>query len=800
MVVPPAADVSTTALPLRDGKDGLETEEGTDRLIEDTSGSHLFEDGDETTLARAIIPAKAAAINTIQPQWSDSSSNEYEDDTFPGPLSQAGLGGRLVSAETVKTGNVLSSSSSTSSANRSSTRSLARSSARSLSDLTSNPRSSAHSSLTTVQSSSGSRERAQPPLPPGMSPQPSQSTLQSTGTSMRSLRLRQYLSKEGWEDAEEGWEDADIHSPSGLSSLRSSLSTVHSSFSTQHNHPHGASFSSLNRYEAHDLNNGNFHFTPIVDVVPEGDKLSLRDIPLTDLVQQAQQDLRHGQDKDPERKNRTPHDTTDATIDDKRCDVSQHAHSVPMGSRHSITTIDTTMPQDMSTHHTAMDVSPELLTTALAAERIEFIFSDSEFGKLPVDFPRFDASELVTGKHLGTGGFSDVEEIEKIQHEAVLKEEKDCGTDTVTVTRQSTQPTEVSSGSFLPADKVADRAQLQSQSREFVSSRCRNQWGESRYALKRLRQDIQQDHSRAWTGMVDLVVETRILLHMNHPHIIKLRAVAQGDPLRPDYFLVLDRLVETLKTRLDKWKVKRKKKPLLLRPFARKSKEERELWEERLMYAHDLTSALEHMHNHRIIHRDIKPENIGFDLRNDIKVFDFGLSRQIKSTADYYLLSMMTGSLRYMAPEVALGMRYNQCCDVYSFSILLWEMLSLKRPYNDFPSADTLIQRVFEENERPKLPRKWPASLKEALVAGWHADPLQRVGISYLGSMIRKEIAPSNDDDLNPSGRQRRRSTKVYDFKGEKHPVVPSKDASRLGISKAMMDEIVADLSLDLTE
>lgn len=156
-----------------------------------------------------------------------------------------------------------------------------------------------------------------------------------------------------------------------------------------------------------------------------------------------------------------------------------------------------------------------------------------------------------------------------------------------------------------------------SKSRDFVSTRCITRMGETRYALKQSRADIRKDPVKSWTAMVDLVVETLILTKLIHPHIIKLRAVAKGNPLRTEHFILLDKMSETLASRMDRWKIRLKKKPLLLRAFEKKNETNElkvALWEERMTYAHDLTSALEYIHSHRVIHRDLKPENIGFDL------------------------------------------------------------------------------------------------------------------------------------------------------------------------------------------
>jgi serine/threonine protein kinase len=71
--------------------------------------------------------------------------------------------------------------------------------------------------------------------------------------------------------------------------------------------------------------------------------------------------------------------------------------------------------------------------------------------------------------------------------------------------------------------------------------------------------------------------------------------------------------------------------------------------------------------------------------RDDIKIFDFGLAKEltegVRNTDGTYNLTEMTGSPRYMAPEVANAKPYNATCDSYSFAILLWEMVSLQVPY-----------------------------------------------------------------------------------------------------------------------
>lgn len=103
------------------------------------------------------------------------------------------------------------------------------------------------------------------------------------------------------------------------------------------------------------------------------------------------------------------------------------------------------------------------------------------------------------------------------------------------------------------------------------------------------------------------------------------------------------------------------------------------------------------------MYRDLKPENIGFDIRGDVKIFDFGLCKSLdhkKKAKGYgYHLTARTGSTPYMAPEVCKGEPYDKEADVFSFAILMWEILSLNWAFNGF-SRKEFYQRVALQHER----------------------------------------------------------------------------------------------------
>jgi serine/threonine protein kinase len=121
----------------------------------------------------------------------------------------------------------------------------------------------------------------------------------------------------------------------------------------------------------------------------------------------------------------------------------------------------------------------------------------------------------------------------------------------------------------------------------------------------------------------------------------------------------------------------------------------------------------------------------------------------------------MTGSLRYMAPEVGLGTPYNEKCDVYSYSIVLWEMLSLSgKAHRHITDESLFCEKVFVENVRPSLNRKWSICLQDLLQAGWDKDPVRRPAMIHIRKTLLAEIQTSFlfEHDLT----QRCRSTFLY--------------------------------------
>eukprot|EP00934_Nitzschia_sp_Nitz4_P001101 Nitzschia sp. Nitz4//scaffold604_size2488//315//1590//NITZ4_009292-RA/size2488-augustus-gene-0.4-mRNA-1//-1//CDS//3329555507//1101//frame0 len=271
------------------------------------------------------------------------------------------------------------------------------------------------------------------------------------------------------------------------------------------------------------------------------------------------------------------------------------------------------------------------------------------------------------------------------------------------------------------------------------------------FALKFLSASAAGTDEEFMNAVLDNAKEARVLGALNHPHIIKIRAMPACGMFSDKSFLLLDRLEDTLKQRIQVWKRDLKR----LSGFAGKVLGGRHAtaksitaWDERLAHMIDLAGALEYMHSLRVIHRDLKSDNVGFTRNNKIQLFDFGLARQLpeesSSENGLFKLTGHCGSPLYMSPEIAMRKPYNAKCDVYSFSILVWETLTLDSPF-DNPSLGFLQKHVWQgELKRPKLGRTWNDELKKSITAAWSPNIADRPDMAQFVLQLRRQPSLQN--------------------------------------------------------
>lgn len=309
--------------------------------------------------------------------------------------------------------------------------------------------------------------------------------------------------------------------------------------------------------------------------------------------------------------------------------------------------------------------------------------------------PTFLFNEFDIGRFLGRGGFYDVFEIRRITLSSMKRPAME--------------------------EESKETLQYQENQRQFLSANCqqgmirppKKKKGAPRpsdgyYAIKCIRKIVVQNEAKYITAVKDSVTEVFLLASLDHSYILKIRGTVTMNAESPHpvtgqdagYLIIMDRLFGTLTEKFEEW---RDESHSLCFRFGNRRKE---LLLKKLKLAFELSQALKYLHQINIMYRDIKQDNIGFDVRGAVKVFDFGLAKElrehIKSEDGLYKLSM-AGTLRYMSPEILRGERYNMTVDVYSYGVLMWEIFSLKKAFEGWPYAKLLTHAKGHEADLDRI-------------------------------------------------------------------------------------------------
>ncbi|KAM8895112.1 ribosomal protein S6 kinase alpha-2-like isoform 2-T2 [Spinachia spinachia] len=216
------------------------------------------------------------------------------------------------------------------------------------------------------------------------------------------------------------------------------------------------------------------------------------------------------------------------------------------------------------------------------------------------------------------------------------------------------------------------------------------------YAMKVLKKATLKVRDRVRSKM-----ERDILAEVNHPFIVKLHYAFQTEG---KLYLILD----------------------FLRGgdlFTRLSKEVMFTEDDVKFYLAELALALDHLHSLGIIYRDLKPENILLDEEGNIKITDFGLSKEaIDNDKRAY---SFCGTIEYMAPEVVNRRGHTQSADWWSFGVLMFEMLTGSLPFQGKDRKETMALILKAKLGMPQFLSTEVQSLLRAL---FKRNPANRLG------------------------------------------------------------------------
>ncbi|KAK4257673.1 hypothetical protein QN277_007234 [Acacia crassicarpa] len=166
----------------------------------------------------------------------------------------------------------------------------------------------------------------------------------------------------------------------------------------------------------------------------------------------------------------------------------------------------------------------------------------------------------------------------------------------------------------------------------------------------------------------------------------------------------------------------------------------------RLIIAMDAAFGMEYLHGKNIVHFDLKYENLLVNMRDPqrpvCKIGDLGLSKVKQHTL---VSGGVRGTLPWMAPELLSGKSsmVSENIDVYSFGIVMWELLTGDEPYADMRCA-SIIGGIVNNTLRPQIPTWCDPEWKSLMESCWASDPAERPSFSEISKKLRNMAAQMN--------------------------------------------------------
>jgi len=221
----------------------------------------------------------------------------------------------------------------------------------------------------------------------------------------------------------------------------------------------------------------------------------------------------------------------------------------------------------------------------------------------------------------------------------------------------------------------------------------------------------------------DFEIELNLLANLNHPHIIRFYGAVLS-PRRVGFLMELCSQGE-------------------LKEFLQKTVDY--AMEQKIRMMREIASAMDFLHHNNVIHRDLKCQNVLVTEEESTRLMDFGLSRKIEETSMASKTSGI-GTSYYMAPEMVLGEAYTSKVDVFSFAIMMIEILTSKfNPYRkEGQEAMQFVEFKVANNPhfRPNLsllPDDAPKWFENLIRMSWHHNAEKRPSFEEILRVLKSQ-------------------------------------------------------------
>ncbi|XP_077240152.1 uncharacterized protein LOC143881044 [Tasmannia lanceolata] len=250
-------------------------------------------------------------------------------------------------------------------------------------------------------------------------------------------------------------------------------------------------------------------------------------------------------------------------------------------------------------------------------------------------------------------------------------------------------------------------------------------WKGSDVAIKRIKPDCFEGGDVGKDRLIsDFWKEARLLGQLRHPNIVALYGVVTDGPS-----MNLATVTEYMANGSLKQVLNKKDRSIDRR--------------KRLIIAMDAAFGMEYLHEKNIVHFDLKSHNFLVNMKDPLrpvcKIGDLGLSKVKNRTL---VSGGVRGTIPWMAPELLTSESnmVTEKVDVYSFGIVMWELLTGEEPYGNMHSKE-IIAGIFKGDLRPEIPRWCEPGWRSLMERCWSSDPNSRPSFSEIAKELRSMSA-----------------------------------------------------------